>query len=130
MVRYLFFVTLIVVLYSCGSRYNEFDAELVAKNYCNCLKEQNAQTDFFSARAICDGMLLQSNKYYRVSYIEANYGRYMMFFSTGFRDSVADFHTRFSNYVEKSCCKVAIVNCNDQDSLQLKRKAIDSLYKN
>ncbi|AXY76941.1 hypothetical protein D3H65_24430 [Paraflavitalea soli] len=116
-----------IFLISCRS--SEFDAEEVAKSYCDCLKSNSTSKDFLAAKTICDGSLLQSNRYFRINYIESTYGRYMVFLPKGLRDSSAGFNLRFYNYIEANCCKLAFENCNKEDSLIKQRQAVDSFLK-
>ncbi len=115
----------IVVFASCSP--NEFDSTSYAKKYCECLNKENVESNFFDARVKCDGELLSSNKYFRFYYIESYYGRYAFMFSESFRDSVAEFNLQFNRYIEKNCCKIAIEGCDEKDSMQIKRKLLDSI---
>jgi len=121
------FVFLII---SGSCKHKEFDAEYYARQYCECLQEERKSgKDFLDARSKCDGELLVCNQFFRADYIEFTYGRYLSFFSIGRNDSVADFHMRFYKYLEENCCKLALTNCDKNDSFQIKRKNIDSLIK-
>lgn len=118
-------ILLLIVISSC--KHNEFDAPYYAKKYCICMEKNKRIYDVFQAQAICDADLQKSNKYFRTFYIEDNYGRYMMFLPQGFKDSVVRFRYEFLNHLEMKCCKEAVLNCDESDSLQIKRNAIDKM---
>ena len=116
-------MTALIVAMLYGCKQNEFDAFHYGKTYCDCVEKNRKQgLDFFEAKAKCEGELLSSNRFYRITYIEDHYGRYMMFLPLGLRDSAATFKTSFIHYLEKNCCKDALMGCDHTDSLQIKRK--------
>jgi hypothetical protein len=115
----------IAFFYSCKN--NEFDSTAFAKEYCDCMTQKLGSHDFLDARTICDAELIRQNKFFRISYIERNNGRYMMFLKKETRDSVAEFHLKFGNFLEKNCCKVAVVGCDTTDKLQMRRFSIDTI---
>lgn len=118
------------VFFMFGCRHNGFDAEYFAEQYCNCLQqERKSGRDFFDARTKCDGQLLAQSRFFRITYIENVYGRYMMFLPDALDGSAVSFKNTFYDYVEKNCCKEGLIGYDKNDSLQLKRKAIGTMLK-
>lgn len=121
----IFFLTFLT-----GCMHNEFNAEDAAKKYCECVQQQRASgKDFFDGRTKCDGMLLSENKFFRINYMDLNFStrRYTLFLPQSLMDSVAKFNSNFNKYLETHCCKEAFIGCDEDDSLQIKMKALDSL---
>lgn len=118
-------VFLLISLAAC--KHDEYDYAFYAKKYCDCLTRNRKKKDFFEARSICDGELLLNNRFFRADYIENNYGRYLFFMPKGLVDSTVIFSRGFYRYIEKNCCKVAIQGCDKEDSLQIRRKLIDTI---
>lgn len=119
------FVLSLLVLASC--KHDELDGKYYGKKYCDCMQENIKTYDFLQARTICDGELIKENRLFRIVYIEENYGRYMTFLPKSTKDSVVAFNHEFLNFLEGYCCKEAVMGCDKSDSLQLKRKSLDTI---
>ncbi len=127
--KYVLLTTLIFALNSC--RHNEYDAEFYAKEYCKCLVAERATgVDFFDARTKCDANLIIENRYFRKDYIDLTYGRYLIFLPQSLDDSISVFSGIFFSYVNKNCCKMALMNCDKTDSFQIIRKGKDTAILN
>lgn len=98
----LYFFTLIHIGWSCHSR-NEYDASIVAKDYCACLRAKNPSNnpeDYFYAKKICDGRMME--KYYFFRCMEITVGLEQ---SRSFNDSLFHFGRDFDEAVKKNCCQ-------------------------
>lgn len=111
-----------------GCQNNDYNPAYFADKYCACIEENSKTKDFFESRVICEGLIVKQNRFFRTHYIEANYGRYMIFLEKKYCDSVAEFNLNFYREIEKKCCELAVPDCNKSDSLQMRRKSLDDNF--
>jgi hypothetical protein len=120
------FLLIIFLFASCRSDLGT--GKEAAKEYCHCMEEKRIQHyDFFEARALCDGQLIDGNKLYRIVYIENTEKRYLFQLRKSLRDSAAIFNQEFSDYLKANCCKISIENCDSEDQFQKNRRRLDTI---
>lgn len=91
----------LVLLAGCSDQ--SFDADAMANEYCECMEKNGAHKDYYNARVICDSKFVLENKFFRIDYIDALYGRYMGTLSKEAQDSVNKFNHEFFMKVSEQC---------------------------
>lgn len=104
---------LVMCLVSCD---NAYDAEKVAKRYCDCMKSNEAVKDFTRASQICD-KLIAENRYIKLWTVDMNDRELDKKVSDETRDSVKLFMDGFRDYTDTSCCK-EVLACPDSTELK------------
>jgi hypothetical protein len=79
------------------------NADGLANEYCECLEQNNVNVDYYNARTLCDSKFIVENRFFRIQYIEALYGRYMGTLSEQTKDSVNKFSHEFFVGVSARC---------------------------
>lgn len=100
-----------------GSCENAYDAEKVARHYCDCMKSNKATEDFNKADKICGDKLVAENRYIRLWTVDMNDRELDKKISNEMRDSVKIFFDRFRAYTDAHCCK-EVLACPDSTELR------------
>lgn len=95
-------------LVSC--KYNHFDAESAAVEYCECMEKNGSPKLYEYATAICDAELIKKNRYYRLLTIDLASEYLSKSVSSGAVDSTQKFALRFTQKQNQICCR-AVLNC-------------------
>ena len=97
-------ICILLIAYNCVScNSNSFNAKSLAAEYCNCMEKNHANIDYYNARVICDSRMVLKNRYFKLYFIEAFYGRYMGTLDKSARDSVYKFNESFDDYIYMHC---------------------------
>jgi hypothetical protein len=98
----------IFCLCSCSDKY-VYNAEAIAKEYCSCMKENNAPSQYWYAKKVCDGRLTEENHFFRLMEVEIKVQEYGAI-PNSLLDSVVLFQKNFDRYLKENCCKT-VDNC-------------------
>ena len=102
---------LVICLLSCD---NTYDAEKTAQRYCDCMKTNNAVTDFIKASQICGDKLAVENRYIKLWSVDMNNRELDKKISNETRDSGQSFMNTFTGYTNTHCCEETLA-CVDRD---------------
>ncbi len=89
------------LLFSCK---NEYDAKYAAKEYCACMKENGAPSQYIYASKICNARLVEKNRYYRLFAIDLGNKRLYENLSKETVDSAKRFALNFADEIHAECC--------------------------
>jgi hypothetical protein len=110
------FYLLYFVFFACSS-YREFDANIVAKDYCNCMRShnpQNTSSEYWYAKKVCDGLLTEKYYFFRFLEVDTGIGTEQ---SASFNDSLRHFHNRLDDALRADCCEF-VLNCPNEERKQ------------
>ncbi|TWI88870.1 hypothetical protein LX66_2957 [Chitinophaga japonensis] len=94
-------VCLVILLAGCKDR--SLDTDGLADEYCECMEKNGARQDYYNARVICDSKFILKNRFFKINYIDALYGRYMVTLEKETKDSVIKFNYDFFIKVSERC---------------------------
>lgn len=96
------FMFVLVCLMACN---NQFNAEEAGKLYCECMRDNDAVTNFDKASEICDKELIEKNRYFKLWAIDMRNRELDTEIVKETRDSVKLFISSFTHYTNTNCCK-------------------------
>lgn len=91
-----------LLLVSCG---NNDDAKWFAERYCECMKNNNATSQYENAPKICGQQIIDQNRFFRLSAVDLSDKELSKKVSDETRDSVKSFMLVFLTYTNSHCCK-------------------------
>lgn len=86
------------------------DAEEFASNYCDCMKQNDAQKDFLSALKVCDSQFIKVNRLFRLYKTDLIYLETEKKLSYSTKDSVFKFMRIVDSCTRSNCCE-STANC-------------------
>ena len=89
-----------------------YDAEMVAEDFCECMKSNNASKEFNKASDICFDKLIAENRYVKLWNVDMRDRELDKKVSNETRDSVKFFFDRFTDYTNDHCCE-EVLTCED-----------------
>lgn len=110
-------ITSFLLIMSLGSCNNPYDAERVARSYCECLKSNNAVEDFDRAHKTCGERFIKQNRYFKLWAVDMQDHELDNKISNETRDSLQSFMLTFNKYTNDHCCQETLA-C--RDSMQSK----------
>jgi hypothetical protein len=103
------FIILLFLLCGCSSYY-EYDASIVAQDYCVCMRSKNPKNNPLDAQyamKICDGLMLEKYYFFRCSKVTIGLTQ-----SPSFNDSLTYFGRCLGAALDKKCCEF-VGTCRD-----------------
>jgi hypothetical protein len=114
-IKYITWTFLIVAcVVSCD---NEYDAERLAEQFCDCMKNNNASKEFNKASDICFDEFIAENRYFKLWNVDMADRELDKKISDDTRDSVKLFFDRFTDYTNTHCCQ-EVFSCPDSTELK------------
>ena len=93
----------IILTLSCKKNVSS-NADLFVYKYCECLKANKVNEDYFNARVFCDSKFALENSYFRIGTIQALYGpNAVEKYPKSLLDSVHAFNREVRRRMESEC---------------------------
>lgn len=107
------FAFLIILAFSSCKTNTDEDPETVARNFCECMKKNNAPKDYLYALTVCDGRFVKESRFYRIYRVDIRFGEPDRKVSRASEDSAYQFIKVFHEYTEKKCCDLTLECADD-----------------
>ncbi|WP_276502256.1 hypothetical protein [Terrimonas pollutisoli] len=97
---------LLLLFFGCKGTTEDFNPEAVAKEYCNCVKEQIQSNNLLDARVICDSKMSLKNRFFRLQQGHIMFPNRLSKLPKETADSVWKFYDTFTDYIFKNCREI------------------------